>query len=130
MRHSCRIHQNRLLCYLSSKLTYASCLSHVLQKTLGRDEEVEEAAEPISMVSGLQDTEKLAEDRGRGDVEGRVKHSEGVLNRGIEGLWVLRGERRNGPVLHHSMNSLGLILLQFQDFSLTLFPHWLILTYC
>lgn len=66
----------------------------MLQEALGRDEEVQEAAEPIPVVPGLQDPEELAQDgRGRG-FKGREEPRERVLHCGIEGLGVLKAKRR------------------------------------
>lgn len=71
--------------------THTGRLAHVLQKPLGRDEEVQEAAESIPAVLGLQDPEQLAEDRGGRGVKRRVEPRERVLHGGIEGLRVLEG---------------------------------------
>lgn len=66
----------------------------MLEEALGRDEEVQQAAEPITLVAALQQAEHLAQhSRGRG-FEGRIEGAEGALHRCIQGLRVLREESR------------------------------------
>lgn len=66
----------------------------MLEEALGRDEEIQQAAEPITLVAALQQAEHLAQhSRGRG-FEGRIEGAEGALHRCIQGLRVLREESR------------------------------------
>lgn len=64
----------------------------MLEEALGWDEELEQAAEPVPAVAGLQQAEDLAQHRrGRG-FEGWVEGTEGALHRRVQGLRVLREE--------------------------------------
>lgn len=75
---------------------YTGRLPHVLEEALGWDEELEQAAEPVPAVAGLQQAEDLAQHRrGRG-FEGRVEGTEGALHRRVQGLRVLREENVAG----------------------------------
>lgn len=75
---------------------YAGCLPHMLEEALGRDEELEQAAEPISLVAGLQQPKHLAQDRGSRGFEGGVEGLEGTLHRRVQRPNVLREESGAG----------------------------------
>lgn len=63
---------------------YAGCLSHMLEEPLGRDEEPEQAAEPVPLVACLQQPEHLAQHRGGRGFEGRVESLECALHRCVQ----------------------------------------------
>lgn len=71
---------------------YAGCLPDVLKEALGGDEELEQAAEPVSAVAGLQQPKHLAQDRGGRGFEGGVEGLEGTLHRRVQRPGVLREE--------------------------------------
>lgn len=71
---------------------YAGCLPDVLEEALGGDEELEQAAEPVSPVAGLQQPKHLAQDRGGRGFEGGVEGLEGTLHRRVQRAGVLREE--------------------------------------
>lgn len=82
---------------------YAGCLPHVLEEALGWDEELEQAAEPISPVAGLQQPKHLAQDGGGRGFEGGVEGLEGTLHRRIQRPGVLQEESvaggESGPAM-------------------------------
>lgn len=63
-----------------SAQAYTGCLPDVLEEALGRDEELEQAAEPITLVAGLQQSKDLPQHRGGRGIEGRVEGLEGALH--------------------------------------------------
>lgn len=71
---------------------YAGRLPQALEEPLGRDEELEQAAEPIPLVAGLQQPKHLAQDGGSSGFEGRVEGLEGTLHRCIQRAGILRNE--------------------------------------
>lgn len=71
---------------------YTGRLPQALEEPLGRDEELEQAAEPIPLVAGLQQPEHLAQDGGSSGFEGRVEGLEGTLHRCIQRAGILRKE--------------------------------------
>lgn len=70
--------------------TYAGRLPQALEEPLGRDEELEQAAEPIPLVAGLQQPKHLAQDGGSSGFEGRVEGLESTLHRRIQRRGILR----------------------------------------
>lgn len=75
---------------------YTGCLSHMLEEPLGRDEEPEQAAEPVPLVACLQQPEHLAQHRGGRGFEGRVESLECALHRCVQRSGVLRDESVTG----------------------------------
>lgn len=69
---------------------YTGCLPQALEQPLGRDEELEQAAEAIPLVAALQQPEHLAQDGGSRGFEGRVEGLESALHRRIQRPGILR----------------------------------------
>lgn len=69
---------------------YAGRLPQALEEPLGRDEELEQAAEPIPLVAGLQQPKHLAQDGGSSGFEGRVEGLESTLHGRIQRPGILR----------------------------------------
>lgn len=69
---------------------YTGRLPQALEEPLGRDEELEQAAEPIPLVAGLQQPKHLAQDGGSSGFEGRVEGLESALHRCIQRPGILR----------------------------------------
>lgn len=70
--------------------TYTGRLPQALEEPLGRDEELEQAAEPVPLVAGVQQPEHLAQDSGSSGFEGRVESLESALHRRIQRPGILR----------------------------------------
>ncbi len=69
--------------------THTGRLLHALQKVPGRDEEVGQTLEAVSVVTTLDDLEELAEDsRGR-DLKRWVEGGQTALDRRVQGLGIL-----------------------------------------
>lgn len=66
----------------------AGILLEVLEKLLGRQQEVDEVSEAVSSVAALHHTEDLAEDCGGRGLEGRVQRGQGCLDAPVQGLRV------------------------------------------
>lgn len=64
--------------------SYTGRLPQALEEPLGGDEELEQAAEPIPLVAGLQQPKHLAQDGGSRGFEGRVEGLESTLHRRIQ----------------------------------------------
>lgn len=78
------------------RLAYAGSLPDVLEEALGRDEELEQAAEPIPAEAALQQPEHLAQDGGGRGFEGWVEGLEGTLHGCVQRPGVLREESGTG----------------------------------
>lgn len=63
---------------------YTGRLPQALEEPLGRDEELEQTAEPIPLVAGLQQPKHLAQDGGSRGFEGRVEGLKSTLHRRIQ----------------------------------------------
>ena len=65
---------------MQSCKTHTCCLLHALEDMLRRDQEVQQALQRIAMVTLLDGAEELAEDDGRGGLEGREEGRQGALD--------------------------------------------------
>lgn len=83
----------------------------MLEEALGWDEELEQAAEPISPVAGLQQPKHLAQDGGGRGFEGGIEGLEGTLHCRIQRAGILREKSivggESGPAMgcHHPPQS-------------------------
>ena len=66
-----------------------------LKDPLGREQEVNEAAEAVSSVLPFHHTEELPQDGGRSGAEGAVKGRQGALDTAVQRLSVLRRKTKN-----------------------------------
>ena len=89
-------------CVLGWTLTYTGSLLYTLQDVLGRNQEVYQASEGVTLVTTLDDLEELAENCGGGGLKGRVKGRQKVLDGLIERVWVLKAQGNNKHVFHIS----------------------------
>ena len=76
-------------------LTYTCSLLYTLQDVLGRNQEVDQASEGVTLVTTLNDLKELAENCGGGGLKGRVKGRQKVLDGLIQRVWVLKAQRNN-----------------------------------
>ena len=63
-----------------------------MQDPLGREQEVEEAAQAVSAVLPLHHAEELPQHSGRAGAEGGVERRQGALDAAVERIRVLQGE--------------------------------------
>ena len=60
--------------------THTCRLLYTLKDVLGRDQEVQQALQGVAVVTLLDGAEELAEDDGRGGLEGREEGRQGALD--------------------------------------------------
>lgn len=90
--------------------THTAFLLYDLQNPLGRKQEVDEAAEPVSAVLPLHHAEELPQDGGSGGSERAVQGRQSALDAVVQRLSVLE-EKRGWSDLNHMRRVLQIVFI-------------------
>lgn len=79
----------------ASLRTYTGCFSDLLTQALGRDQEVQEEAQPVPLEVSVQEVEYLPQDSGCCGLKRRVEACQGILDGCVQGWGILgRGQEK------------------------------------